>query len=188
VSYFYFAIHKPYGYLSQFSGEETDLLLGQLYDFPKDVYPIGRLDKDSEGLLLLTNDNRFKTKLLSPDSKIGKTYWVQVEGDISTQAVEKLSSGKIIIKHKGKEHKVAPADCKIIETPSIDERVPPIRYRKNKPTSWISLTITEGKNRQIRKMTAAVGHPTLRLIRYSIEGVNLDTLAKGEVVNFKPFK
>lgn len=183
----YFALYKPFGYLSQFSGEENDQLLGDLYDFPKDVYPIGRLDKDSEGLLLLTNDNRFKTKLLSPTSKVGKTYWVQVEGDISSKSIEKLSDGTITINHKGRKHKVAPAKCMRIQTPDIEERIPPIRERKNIPTSWISLTISEGKNRQIRKMTASVGHPTLRLIRHSIRTLSIDQLKPGEVIPFKPF-
>lgn len=182
----YYKLYKPYGYLSQFSGESSDLLLGQLYDFPKDVYSIGRLDKDSEGLLLLTNDNRFKTKMLSPDSKKWKSYWVQVEGEITEEAINKLESGSIEISHKGKSHRVSKAICKVIKKPNISDRIPPIRVRKAIPTSWIELKISEGKNRQVRKMTAATGFPTLRLIRYSVDGVTLDDLNLGEVTEFLP--
>jgi len=182
----YFKLHKPYGYLCQFSGESTDKLLGELYNFPKDVYSIGRLDKDSEGLLLLTNDNRFKTVLLSPDSKKWKTYWVQVEGEITVNAIKKLEAGRITISHKGRIHTVSPASCKEIEFPKIEERTPPIRVRKSIPTSWIELKISEGKNRQVRKMTAAVGFPTLRLIRYAVDTYTLDRLKIGEVEEFQP--
>ena len=179
-TYRYFALYKPYGYLSQFTGEKGDLLLGDLYDFPKDVYSIGRLDKDSEGLLLLTNDNNYKTKLLAPSSNKPKTYWVQVEGDITPEAINHLGSGTIEISLKGKKYKVKKANCKKIEEPDVEERNPPIRFRANIPTSWISLTITEGKNRQVRKMTAAVGHPTLRLVRRSIGELSIDGLSPGE--------
>ena len=182
----YYKLYKPYGFLSQFSGEKNDLLLGQIYHFPKDVYPIGRLDKDSEGLLLLTNDNSYKTKILDPKYLKEKTYWVQVEGIITDKAIEKLESGTITISHKGKKHLCAPAKCEKINTPNVPERVPPIRFRKNIPTSWIELTITEGKNRQVRKMTAAVGHPTLRLIRYRIENITLEDMLPGEVREFIP--
>ena len=178
----YYKLYKPYGYLSQFSGEKEDLLLGQLYNFPKDVYSIGRLDKDSEGLLILTNDNSIKTKLLLPSSNKWKTYWVQVDGEITEKAIEKLKSGTIYIKHKGKDHRVTSAECKRIAPPNIEERTPPIRVRKNIPTSWIELKITEGKNRQVRKMTAAVGFPTLRLIRYSFDKHSLKDMNIGEVV------
>jgi 23S rRNA pseudouridine2457 synthase len=177
----YFAVNKPYGYLSQFSGEENDLLLGQLFNFPKDVYPIGRLDKDSEGLLLLTNDNNLKSTLLEPKNDHTKTYLVQVEGDISSKAIEKLKSGEIIIKHNGSSYKVRKAQCRKVESPDVEERNPPIRFRANIPTSWIELTITEGKNRQVRKMTAAVGHPTLRLIRIAIGNYRINNLNSGQV-------
>ncbi|MEJ6600112.1 MAG: pseudouridine synthase [Crocinitomicaceae bacterium] len=182
----YFALYKPYGYLSQFSGESNDKLLGELYDFPKDVYSIGRLDKDSEGLLLLTNDNRYKTRLLDPESEKEKTYWVQIEGEISDRALFELQEGTITIAHKGRNHRVKKAICKKIETPSLPERNPPIRVRANIPTSWIQLSITEGKNRQVRKMTAAVGFPTLRLIRVSFENQELDNLEPGQVREFQP--
>lgn len=167
--------------LSQFSGEPSDFLLGDLFNFPKDIYPIGRLDKDSEGLLALTNDNHLKTQLLDPKNLHTKTYHVQVEGKLTLEALEKLRNGNILIKHKGKEHLTAPAKAEILEHPTYPERIPPIRYRKNIPTSWIALTLTEGKNRQIRKMTAAVGFPTLRLIRVGIGKINLTDLSSQTV-------
>lgn len=184
--YHYFLLNKPYGYLCQFSGESTDLLLGSLHDFPKDVYSVGRLDKDSEGLLILTNDNSFKTRLLDPSRNKSKTYLVQVEGGITVEAIKKLEAGTISIAHKGKNHRVKKAICKKIASPKINPRTPPIRVRKSIPTSWIELTITEGKNRQVRKMTAAVGYPTLRLIRISIDMYELDDLAPGNVTSFQP--
>ncbi len=177
----YYKLYKPYGYLSQFSGEKGDLLLKELYDFPKDVYSIGRLDKDSEGLLLLTNDNSFKTKMLLPSSNKWKTYWVQVDGEITNEAIQNLKSGTISIKHKGKDHCVKKAECRRIQAPNLSERVPPIRVRKNIPTTWIELKITEGKNRQVRKMTAAAGFPTLRLVRHSIDAYSLKGMNVGEV-------
>ncbi len=185
--YHYFLLNKPYGYLCQFSGESTDFLLGSLYDFPKDVYSVGRLDKDSEGLLILTNDNDLKTKLLDPSSNKSKIYWVQLEGEISDESIKELESGTISISHKGNKYGVKPAKCKKISSPEIEERDPPIRIRQSIPTSWIELTITEGKNRQVRKMTAAVGHPTLRLIRISIDEYKLANLAVGEVKSIEPF-
>lgn len=186
-SFNYYAVFKPYDMLSQFSGEPTDRLLGDLHVFPKDVYPVGRLDKDSEGLLLLTNDNRFKTTLLSPISKISKTYLVQVDGEITQDAVDKLSDGTITIKHNGKEHQVLPAECRIVDPPAeLPDRSIPIRYRKNIPTSWIELTITEGKNRQVRKMTAAVGFPTLRLIRIGIGKYRITQFTHKNVWTFDP--
>lgn len=186
-SFNYYAVFKPYDMLSQFSGEPTDQLLGDLHVFPKDVYPVGRLDKDSEGLLLLTNDNHFKTTLLSPISKISKTYLVQVDGEITQDAIDKLSDGTITIKHKGKEHQVLPAECRIVDPPAeLPDRSIPIRYRKNIPTSWIELTITEGKNRQVRKMTAAVRFPTLRLIRIGIGEYRITQFTHKNVWTFDP--
>ncbi len=167
--------------LSQFSGEETDLLIGQLAKFPKDVYPVGRLDKDSEGLLLLTNDNALKTYILEPKNKISKTYFVQVDGDITDKAIAQLSAGLININHKGKLIKVGKAKVMKIKDPDFEERSNPVRFRKNIPTSWISITITEGKNRQVRKMTAAAGFPTLRLVRVAITGLTLEDLNDGLV-------
>lgn len=172
----YFVLNKPYGVLSQFTGEANDQLLGDLFNFPKDVYSVGRLDKDSEGLLLLTNDNQLKTKLLEPRFNHSKTYWVQIEGQISENEVAKLKKGGLELKNKGKTYFTKPSECKIIE-PIIEDRIPPIRERKSIPTSWIELTIYEGKNRQVRKMTAAVGFPTLRLIRVGIDTLKLNELS-----------
>jgi len=179
-SFRYFILNKPFGYLCQFTGQDGDKLLGDLYDFPKDVYSVGRLDKDSEGLLILTNDNNLKTRLLDPESNIKKNYLVQVEGEISDEAIKLLSNGSIQIKHKDERYQVKRAECERLEEFSIEDRDPPIRFRKNVPTSWISLTIREGKNRQVRKMTAAVGFPTLRLIRVGISNIQLNQLGIGE--------
>ena len=184
-AYSYYIIYKPYGMLSQFTGEEGVPVLGDLYDFPKDVYPVGRLDKDSEGLLVLTNDNVLKNKLLDPTSKTPKTYYAQVDGDIDAKAIELLCSGTIIIKHKGKPYQVAPATAKKIPAPNFPERSKPVRYRRNVPTSWVSLTLTEGKNRQVRKMTAAAGFPTLRLVRFAIGKYKLDNMQPSDVVELE---
>ncbi|RFC54954.1 pseudouridine synthase [Brumimicrobium aurantiacum] len=183
---YYFAIFKPFDMLSQFTGDENASLLGDLYNFPKDVYSIGRLDKTSEGLLLLTNDNEFKNKVLDPKNKLTKTYYVQVDHDITPAACKALSEGKIKIKHNGKQHQVATAKCQKINEPDLPERSVPIRFRKEIPTSWISLTLKEGKNRQVRKMTAAVGFPTLRLVRYSVGNFTIDNMKPGDVVEIHP--
>jgi 23S rRNA pseudouridine2457 synthase len=183
--YDYFLIFKPYGMLSQFSGEEQDALLGDLFDFPKDVYPIGRLDKDSEGLLLLTNDNRFKQYLLEPKFKVAKEYWVQVEGVPSPEQITTLTNGSINIKHEGRTHRVAPCEVDIMPDFSIFERSKPIRFRKNIPTTWLRIILREGKNRQVRKMTAAVGLPTLRLIRGKIGNYSAEQLLPGDVITLK---
>lgn len=185
-SFRYYAIYKPFGMLSQFTNNEGVPVLGELFDFPKDVYPIGRLDKDSEGLLLLTNDNRFKSTILEPKNKLPKTYWVQVDKEITDEGIDKLSDGSIVIKHNKKPHQVVAAVCKKMESPELPERVPPVRYRKNIPTSWIELTIKEGKNRQVRKMTAAVGFPTLRLVRARIGNYELGGLQPGDVIEIDP--
>jgi 23S rRNA pseudouridine2457 synthase len=182
MEFHYFMAHKPYGYLCQFTGEQSDLLLSQLHAFPPNVYAVGRLDKDSEGLLLLTNDNNFKNKILSPEKNHFKTYLVQVEGAITPTAIEQLQNGSININHKGKIHQVKKATCVIIDDVKIEDRIPPIRFRANIPTSWIELSITEGKNRQVRKMTAAVGFPTLRLIRTKIGKISLNKLPIGKVI------
>jgi 23S rRNA pseudouridine2457 synthase len=181
----YYAVYKPFGMLSQFTNSDGIAVLGDLYSFPKDVYPIGRLDKDSEGLLLLTNDNKFKSEILEPKNKLPKTYWVQVDHDITSEAIDRLRNGSIVIKHNKKRHQVEPANCKKIATPILPERIPPIRYRKNIPTSWIELTIKEGKNRQVRKMTAAVGFPTLRLVRTKIGKYELGGLQPGNVIEIQ---
>jgi 23S rRNA pseudouridine2457 synthase len=180
----YFAIYKPFQVLSQFSESDGKQTLKSIYDFPKDVYPIGRLDYDSEGLLLLTNDNKFKTKILSPKSNITKTYVVQVEGIPSTYQIEQLRIG-VLIKLKQIQYRTKPANVEVIEEPIFPERVPPIRFRKNIPTSWLNISITEGKNRQVRKMTASVDLPTLRLIRYAIGKLNLDVLQSQQIIELK---
>ncbi|WP_107037947.1 pseudouridine synthase [Brumimicrobium mesophilum] len=182
----YYAVFKPYDMLSQFTGDENASLLGDLYNFPIDVYPIGRLDKTSEGLLLLTNDNEFKNRVLDPKNKLPKTYYVQVDHEITQEACKELASGTISIKHNGKQHRVAKAACLKIDPPNLPERSVPIRVRKEIPTSWISLTLREGKNRQVRKMTAAAGFPTLRLVRYSIGDYELGKMKPGEVIEIDP--
>ena len=177
----YFLLNKPFGMLSQFSGEKDDKLLGECFDFPKDVYSVGRLDKDSEGLLLLTNDNTLKHSILHPEMHSTKTYWVQVEGIPTIDQLKRLELGELQIRHKGKLHSTKKTTCKPIEEPPIWERNPPIRFRATIPTSWIELQLTEGKNRQVRKMTAAVGLPTLRLIRSKIGLLEIGTMKPGEV-------
>ena len=124
--------------------------------------------------------------MTDPSFKTEKTYWVQVEGDITPKAITELCSGTIIITHKGNKHKVSKAKCKKMDPPKVQDRIPPIRSRKAIPTSWIELKITEGKNRQVRKMTAAVGFPTLRLIRFSVHEYTIDRLNTGEVLPFLP--
>lgn len=181
----YYVVHKPYGYLSQFSGEQNDLTLQHLIrensiqNFPKDVYPVGRLDKDSEGLLLLTNDNRLKTNLLDPRNEHFKTYWVQVEGLFTEKEIAQLHAGGIEIRHNGKIHRCLPAKASILNDPEVGERHPPIRFRASIPTTWIEIQLREGKNRQIRKMTAALGFPTLRLIRVGIMKLRIENFPLG---------
>lgn len=172
----YYIIHKPYGVLSQFTDKEGRKTLKSLYNFPKDVYPVGRLDMDSEGLLILTNDKLLTDYLLNPLNKHEREYYVQVEGIPTEESLQKLREGVII-----QGRKTLPAKVKVINTPDFPERVPPIRFRKTIPTSWLSITIVEGKNRQVRKMTASVGLPTLRLIRVRIKNILLGDLKPGEV-------
>lgn len=175
----YIAIYKPYQMLCQFTPEnEGDVTLSNFpHTFPKDCYSVGRLDKDSEGLLLITNDNYLKTKFLSPKSNHHKTYFAQVEGTPTEEAITRLQKG-VEIRIKGKIHRTKKAKVKIIDSPTLPERKPPIRFRANIPTSWLEITITEGKNRQVRRMCAAVGFPVLRLVRYGMEGLNLSHLDK----------
>lgn len=172
--------------LSQFTKEgEHQTLADVPFVFPKDVYSVGRLDADSEGLLILTNDNRLKTKLLDPNERHLKIYLVQVEGSISESALKQLREG-VAIKHNGKVYQTKPAKAQILEEiPMLWERNPPIRFRQNVPTSWLQLTITEGKNRQVRKMTASVGFPTLRLVRVGIEKLTLGNLQPNGVIEIK---
>ncbi len=178
----YFVIYKPYNMLSQFTPEGEHQTLKDLdFTFPKDVYPVGRLDADSEGLLLLTNDTAINKLLLNPKNQHPRKYLVQVEGAIDAEAIKMLESG-LEINNNGKPYMTQPAKARIIDIePLIPPRVPPVRFRKTVPTSWIELTLIEGKNRQVRKMTAKAGFPTLRLLRIAIGNIKLDNMQPGEV-------
>ncbi|MBK8484223.1 MAG: pseudouridine synthase [Saprospiraceae bacterium] len=180
---YYYKIYKPYGVLSQFSKKEPEqVTLQDVFKFPKAVYPIGRLDKDSEGLLILSDDIALNNKLLNPKIKMQKSYLAQVEGIPTQEALKKLESG-ILIKIDGKSHKTLPATVKLMDKiPNYPERIPPIRIRKSIPDRWIEITIHEGKNRQVRRMFAAIGFPVLRLIRISIGPIQLGTLQAGKTV------
>ena len=167
--------------MSQFTREAPEhRTLADVFDFPRDVYPVGRLDKDSEGLLLLTNDTSINKRLLDPGQGHRRTYWVQVEGIPDEASLQKLREG-VSFKVKGRVHQSAPAQAqKILPLPIIPERDPPVRFRKHIPTTWLVLELTEGKNRQVRRMCAAVGFPVLRLIRVAIGKLELGDLAQGE--------
>lgn len=184
----YFILNKPYGVLSQFTREVPEhRVLGDLYAFPKDVYPVGRLDRDSEGLLILTNDRSLNEALLHPSRKHGRTYWVQVEGVPTEEALEELRHG-VTFRAKGREHRSAPARAQLLAeeaTKDIPPRMPPVRFRKSVPDRWLALELTEGKNRQVRKMCAAVGFPVLRLVRVGIEKLRLADVGTGGVREVK---
>lgn len=155
--------------------------MASLGTFPKEVYPVGRLDKDSEGLLLITDDKWLNHHLLNPRFGHQRTYFAQVEGIPTLEALKQLQSG-VIINVDGREYKTKLALAKILDpVPTLPERIPPIRYRASIPDSWIELTLIEGKNRQVRKMTAAVGFPTLRLVRYSMEKITISGMSAGEI-------
>jgi 23S rRNA pseudouridine2457 synthase len=175
----YFLFYKPYMVLSQFTSHEGKQTIGDIISVPKNIYPVGRLDYDSEGLLILTDDTSLNHRLLHPTFKHEREYWVQVEGDVSQQALSNLQQG-VVISIDGKLHTTLPASAKrLTVSPALPERNPPIRFRKEIPTSWLSLTLVEGKNRQVRRMTAKVGFPTLRLVRYRIENLRLEDLTPG---------
>ena len=176
----YYVFYKPYLVLSQFSPEgEKKTLADYLSDVPKNVYPVGRLDYDSEGLMLLTDDKAFTNQLLNPKYAHQRTYYAQVEGAITKDAIAQLQQG-VRITIDGQPYHTQKSIATILQQePLLPERHPPIRFRKNIPTSWIALTLTEGKNRQVRKMTAAVGFPTLRLVRYSIGTLTIDGMIPG---------
>jgi 23S rRNA pseudouridine2457 synthase len=176
----YIAFYKPYGVLCQFTSEKEDRTLSE-FNLPKDVYAAGRLDKDSEGLLILTNDGVFNQKVTSPRSNKEKTYWVQVERIPSAEALKELSQGVVI---KG-GYKTLPCSVKLIDSPNVPPRTPPIRERKSVPDCWLEIKVVEGKNRQVRSMTAKIGHPTLRLIRVSVGKKSLNDLIPGEWVQIK---
>jgi 23S rRNA pseudouridine2457 synthase len=167
--------NKPFDVLCQFTDEQGRKTLAD-YIKQKNVYAAGRLDRDSEGLLLLTDDGKLQHKITEPKNKMPKTYWSQVEGEITGDAIRQLQKGVTL-----KDGLTKPAKAKIIAQPeNLWPRDPPIRERKNIPTSWIELTITEGRNRQVRRMTAATGFPTLRLIRYSIGEWSIDNIDNGD--------
>jgi 23S rRNA pseudouridine2457 synthase len=184
----YFLFHKPYQVLSQFSPEDNKKTLADfLPDFPKDCYPVGRLDYDSEGLLLLSNDKALIHRLLEPRFGHARSYWAQVEGAASDAALQPLLQG-ITIRIDGKAHDCKPLLARVLkDVPTTTERHPPIRYRKDIPTSWLDLTLTEGKNRQVRRMTAAIGFPTLRLIRHAIGRIELGNLAPGALMELPAY-
>ena len=166
--------NKPYGVLSQFRSAAWQLTLSRYLTIP-DIYPAGRLDKDSEGLLLLTDDGQLQHRIAHPHYKAEKVYWAQVEGIPDQQAMQLLTRGV-----KLKDGITRPARVSIMDEPAVWSRDPPIRFRAQIPTCWLEIGITEGRNRQVRRMTAAVGHPTLRLIRYRIGDWTLEGLQPGE--------
>ncbi|SFB23088.1 23S rRNA pseudouridine2457 synthase [Flavobacterium swingsii] len=183
----HFIIHKPYGYLSQFKYElkRKKKLLGELHDFPEGIMAIGRLDEDSEGLLLLTTDGKMSEIVRS--KKVEKEYYVQVDGIITEEAIEKLQNG-VEIGFDGTKYMTKPCKAFIVnEVPNFGERGKKIRDERHGPTSWASIVVTEGKFRQVRKMTAAVGFPTLRLVRVRIGNVHLNNLQAGEVLETSDF-
>ena len=171
--------NKPFNVLCQFTDREGRKTISD-YVKIKNVYAAGRLDYDSEGLVILTDDGKLQKLISDPEHKLDKTYWVQVEGIPSEESFNKLRKGILI-----RDGLTKPAKVKLINAPRITERNPPIRERKNIPTSWMELIITEGKNSQVRRMTAAIGHPTLRLIRYSIGDWTLENLKPGEYKSFR---
>ncbi len=170
--------NKPYGVLSQFTDRGTAgserPTLSRYIDLPG-VYPAGRLDRDSEGLLLLTDDGKLQSRIAEPKFKMPKTYLAQVEGDVEEASLASLRRGVML-----KDGATQPAEAERIADPDLWPRDPPVRFRKSVPDCWISLTIREGRNRQVRRMTAAVGHPTLRLVRWKIGDWTVDGLAPGE--------
>ena len=165
--------HKPWGVLPQFTDPEGRPTLADYIRLPG-VYPAGRLDRDSEGLMVLTDDGRLNARLTQPRHKTGKTYWVQVEGEPDEAALDTLRAGVGL-----RDGLTRPARVDRMEPPDLPERDPPVRFRRHIPTHWLAITLDEGRNRQVRRMTAAVGHPTLRLVRYRVASWTLDGLARG---------
>ena len=168
-----YLFNKPFNVLSQFTDNEGRSTLADFIEV-KGIYPAGRLDYDSEGLLILTSEGSLQARIADPKFKLSKTYWVQVEGIIDDKALSHLTSGVSL-----KDGMTRPAKVKRISEPELWPRTPPIRFRKNDQTSWIEITISEGKNRQVRRMTAEVGYPTLRLVRHSIGPWKVDNLELG---------
>ncbi len=187
MSHRHFILHKPYGYLSQFIYElkRKKKLLGELHDFPAQTMAIGRLDEDSEGLLLLTTDGKMSEIVRS--KKVDKEYYVQVDGIITQEAIDRMKNG-VEIGFNGTKYTTKPCESfLLLEIPNFGLRGKKIRDERHGPTSWASITVNEGKFRQVRKMTAAVGFPTLRLVRVRIGNVYLNDLLAGEVIEVENF-
>lgn len=182
----HFIINKPYGYISQFvnPNKRKKKLLGELFDFPEGTMAIGRLDVASEGLLFLTTDGHKSFEVRS--KKVAKEYYVQVDGIITQETVNELKKG-VEIGFEGKKYITKNCEARLIETPNFLPRSMKIRDERHGPTSWVSITLREGKFRQVRKMTAAVGFPTLRLVRVRIGGIELGTLENGAVLEVTSF-
>ena len=179
----YYVFNKPFNVLSQFTGEPNQKTLSDFLKIEKDCYPVGRLDYDSEGLIIITNDKRLNDLLLNPKNNHKRDYLIQVEGEITTNALMNLTNG-ININVKGKTYFVKCLNVEIVQEAKLPDRVPPIRFRENIPTTIIKMTLTDGKNRQVRRMTAVVGFPTLRLIRISIENIKIENIPIGEFVEY----
>jgi len=181
MSFKYYIVYKPYQVLSQFSSIDGKLCLKDFFEVEEDVYPVGRLDYDSEGLLILTNDSALNDRLLNPKYAHRREYLVQCEGIVTSDALNQIEKG-VQIRVNTKRYQTQPCQAKhLMAVPVLPERNPPIRYRKHIPTSWVSLFLTEGKNRQVRKMMARVGYPVLRLIRYRIEQLHAKNMKSGEI-------